>query len=246
MRPGGFLNTHPKNTAPAGRKPGRLGRLLRAVLRKMGMVLLAYYGFCTACLLLFNIITPPTTGVQIQRRVESWFSEEAYTKRRQTASRETLSPHLRHAVVAAEDARFYEHRGIDWEAIRQAFEDNKQPGRTRRGGSTITQQLVKNLFMTTHSTYLRKAVEVPLAYLAELLLSKERILDLYLNVIEWGDGVYGAEAAAQQYYGTSAKQLSRRQAAGMAACIPAPRSRTPQRMTRYTNTILRRMRQMNW
>ena len=77
-------------------------------------------------------------------------------------------------------------------------------------------------------------------------MEKQRILEIYLNVIEWGDGVYGAEAAAQQYYGTSAKQLSRRQAAGMAACIPAPRSRTPQRMTRYTNTILRRMRQMNW
>ena len=246
MRLAGFLNTHHKNTVPAGRKPGRLGRLLRTVLRKVGLVLVTYYGICAACLLLFNVVTPPTTGVQMQRRVESWFSDEPYTKRRDTVSREALSPHLRHAVVAAEDARFYEHRGIDWQAIRQAFEDNKQPGRTRRGGSTITQQLVKNLFMTTHSTYLRKAMEIPLAYMAELLLSKERILDLYLNVIEWGDGVYGAEAAARQHYGISAKQLSRRQAAGMAACIPSPRTRTPQRMTRYTNTILRRMRQMNW
>ena len=210
------------------------------------MVLLAYYGFCTLCLLLFNVVNPPTTGVQMQRRVESWFGEASYTKHHHSVSREAFSIHLRHAVIAAEDARFYEHWGLDWQAIRQAFKDNRQPGRARRGGSTITQQLVKNLFMTTHSTYLRKVLEVPLAYLAEILLSKERILDLYLNVIEWDTGVYGAEAAAQRYYGTSAKMLARRQAAALAACIPAPRSRTPQRMDRYTDIILRRMREMNW
>ena len=235
-----------RRTAQKGSVANRLGRLLRTVLRKVGLVLVAYYGLCTVCLLLFNVVTPPTTGVQMQRRVESWFRDADYTKRRHSVSREALSAHLRHAVVAAEDARFYEHWGIDWQAVRQALKDNQQPGRSRRGGSTITQQLVKNLFMTTHSTVVRKVMEVPLTYLAELLLSKERILDLYLNVIEWGDGVYGAEAAAQHHYGASAKTLSRRRAAGLAACIPAPRSRTPQGMPRYTNTILRRMRQMNW
>ena len=89
-------------------------RLLRVVLRKTGLVVLAYYGLCTLCLLLYNVIDPPTTGVQMQRRVESWFEDDDYTKRYEPVSRETLSPHLRHAVVAAEDARFYEHWGIDW------------------------------------------------------------------------------------------------------------------------------------
>ncbi len=253
-------NTRKKSTArrntrkkPPRRKTTRsttlqakLGRLTLRIIRKVVVVVLGYLGLCTLCLLLYTVVNPPTTGVQIQRRIESLFEEESYTKRYTPVARDALSPNLRHATVAAEDTRFFEHSGIDWQAIRQAIKDNRERGRTWRGGSTITQQLVKNLFMTTHSSYIRKALEVPLTYLAELILSKERILDLYLNVIEWDRGVYGGEAAAQQYYNTSAKQLSRRQAAGLAACIPAPRSRTPQRMGRYTNIILRRMHQMNW
>lgn len=223
-----------------------VGRLARQGALAVVIALSTYYGFCILCLLLYNVVDPPTTGVQMQRRIESWFEDAPYTKHYRPVARAALSPHLRHAVVAAEDGRFYEHGGIDWEAIEQALEDNRRRGRTWRGGSTITQQLVKNLFMTTHSSYLRKALEVPLTYLAEWLLPKERILDLYLNVIEWGRGVYGAEAAARHYYGAAAAKLSRYQAAGLAACIPAPRRRTPQSMGRYTNTILRRMGQMNW
>ncbi len=229
-----------------GRGVAVVGRIARHVVLGVVMALSTYYGFCILCLLLYNVVDPPTTGVQVQRRIESWSEEASYTKHYRPVSRDALSSHLRHAVVAAEDARFYGHGGIDWQAIEQAIEDNRKRGQTWRGGSTITQQLVKNLFMTTHSSYARKALEVPLTYLAEWLLSKERILDLYLNVIEWDRGVYGAEAAARQYYDTSAGRLSRRQAAGLAACIPAPRHRTPQSMGRYTNTILRRMRQMNW
>ncbi len=223
---------------------GVAGHIARQAVLAVVMALSTYYGFCILCLLLYNVVDPPTTGVQMQRRVESWSEDAPYTKQYRPVSR--VSVHLRHAVVAAEDARFYGHGGIDWQAVEQAIEDNRQRGRTWRGGSTITQQLVKNLFMTTHSSYLRKILEVPLTYLAEWLLSKERILDLYLNVIEWDRGVYGAQAAARQYYGTAAERLSRRQAAGLAACIPAPRHRAPQGMGRYTNTILRRMRQMNW
>lgn len=214
----------------------------------LGVVMLVstYFGFCTLCLVAYNIIPPPTTGVQIQRRIESFFEDDAYSKRYQPVSRSKMSAHLRHAVVAAEDGRFYEHGGIDWEAVQKAIEDNRRRGRAWRGGSTITQQLVKNLFLTTHSTYVRKAFEVPFTYVAEILLSKERILDLYLNVIEWDRGVYGAEAAAQTYFNTSAAKLSRSQAAGMAAVIPNPRQRTPQSSSRYRNIILRRMRNMNW
>jgi monofunctional biosynthetic peptidoglycan transglycosylase len=223
-----------------------LGRLASAVLRGGAIVLSTYLGLCTLCLLLYTVLDPPMTGVQLQRRVESWFEDDAYTKQYDPVPREALSVHLRHAVVAAEDGRFYEHGGIDWEAIRKAMEDNQRRGRAWRGGSTITQQLVKNLFMTTHSSYVRKALEVPLTYLAEGLLSKERILDLYLNVIEWGRGIYGAEAAARHYYSASNNRISRYQAAALAACLPNPRQRSPRRMGQYTNTILQRMRQMNW
>lgn len=231
-----------------GKRPlwSRLGLMVRGFFSILLALVATYFGWCALCLALFTFIYPPTTGVQMQRRVESWFQAEPYEKRYQPVPRSAISVHVRHAVVAAEDGRFYEHGGIDWQAIQKAIEDNRRRGRTWRGGSTITQQLVKNLFQTTHSSYIRKAFEVPLTYLAELILTKERILDLYLNVIEWDRGVYGAEAAARQYYGTSASNLSRYQAAGLAAVIPNPRHRSPQRMGGYTNTILRRMSQMGW
>lgn len=220
--------------------------LVRRILLAPLYILGAYYGLATLALVLYSFVSPPTTGVQIQRRVEAVVNARSYEKQYLPVAGSRISPHLRHAVVAAEDGRFYEHFGIDMEAIREAIDDNRRRGRTWRGGSTITQQLVKNLFMTTHSSVVRKVFEVPLTYLAELILSKERILTLYLNVIEWGDGIYGAEAAARQYYGSGAEALSRTQSAGLAAVIPAPRSRTPQRMGSYTATILTRMRQMGW
>ena len=222
------------------------GRLVRRLFAALLSALAVYYGFCTLLLLLYTAISPPTTGVQMQRRVASFFEDDAYEKRYAPVARSQLSPHLAHAVVAAEDGRFYEHGGVDWQAVRKAIEDNRERGQTHRGGSTITQQLVKNLFMTTHSSYVRKALELPLTYLAELILSKERILTLYLNVIEWDQGVFGAEAAAQHYYGTSAEGVSRYQAAALAACVPDPLDRTPSRMGWYTNIILGRMQQMGW
>ena len=221
-------------------------RVLQGVLLFPVMVLATYFGLCVGTLATYTVVDPPTTGVQVQRRLEAWTTGADYDKRYAPVSGDAISRHLRHAAVAAEDARFYEHFGIDFEAIQKAIEDNRRRGRTWRGGSTITQQLVKNLFQTTHSSYVRKALEVPLTVAAELMLSKERILTLYLNVIEWDDGVYGAEAAAQHYYGISAADLNRYQAAALAACIPNPRARTPQGMTGYRNTILTRMRQMGW
>lgn len=221
-------------------------RFLRDVVLAVVVLLVTYYGACTLLLLAYTVFDPPTTGVQLQRRVESFFEEAPYEKRYQPVPLAEISDHLANAVVAAEDTRFYQHTGVDWKAIREAIEDNRQRGEAWRGGSTITQQLVKNLFMTTHSSYLRKGLELPLTYLAELILSKERILELYLNVIEWDRGVFGAEAAAQHYYGASAAGLSRYQSAALAAVIPNPIPRTPQGMGGYTATILARMRQMGW
>ena len=177
--------------------------------------------------------------VQVQRQLEALGEEAPYDRTYRPVAGEALSPHLKHALVAAEDGRFYEHGGIDWDAVREAAEDG-------RGGSTISQQLVKNLFLSTHRSWVRKALEVPLTYLAELALPKERLLEVYLNVIEWGPGVYGAEAAAQHHLGTSADALSRTQAATLAALVPAPRTRTLQTTAWYRQIILRRMSQMGW
>ena len=237
------------STASSSSRPSffrRVRNFVRDGLLAGLIALVTYYGLCALGLLLFTVITPPTTGVQMQRRVESFFENEPYEKRYNPVSYAEMSAHLPHALVAAEDARYYKHGGADWKAIREAIEDNMEAGSSVRGGSTITQQLVKNLFQTTHSSYVRKAIELPLTYLAELLLSKERILELYLNVIEFDRGVYGVEAAAEHYYGTSAQNLSRYQSAALAAVVPNPRERSPHRMGGYTSTILTRMRQMGY
>lgn len=135
---------------------------------------------------------------------------------------ERIAESLKRAVIAAEDARFAEHHGIDWGAIQRAFFDNLESGRIVRGGSTISMQLAKNLFLTGERTYLRKAQEVLITWMLEAVLSKERILEIYLNVAQWGGRVFGAEAAAQRYFGVSAQALTDAQAARMAAMLPRP------------------------
>jgi monofunctional biosynthetic peptidoglycan transglycosylase len=189
---------------------------------------------------------PLTTGVQVQRRIESLVEWKPYTKQYTFVPLRQISSHLVHAAIAAEDARFFQHNGIDWVELGKVVEDARRSGVVARGASTITQQLVKNLFFTTHQSIVRKGVEFTLTPLAELLLSKDRILELYLNVVEWGPGVYGAEAAAQFYYDRSAKDLSRAQAARLAACLPAPLERTPAEMSDYSRDILERMHNMGW
>ena len=126
-------------------------------------------------------------------------------------------------MIAAEDARFAEHGGFDWDGIRNAFEKNRKSGRVVSGGSTITQQLAKNLFLSPARSYWRKAEEAVVTVLLEAMLPKQRIFELYLNVIEWGNGVFGAEAAAQRYFGIGVAQLSAEQAARLAAMTPSPR-----------------------
>src|SRR5581483_2512716 len=147
---------------------------------------------------------------------------------------------------AAEDGRFYEHHGIDWKEVQQVIDQDRETGRLGRGASTITQQLVKNLLLTTNRSLLRKGVEFTLAPAAELILTKHRILELYLNVIEWGPGIYGAEAAARTWYGIPAARLNREQSARLASLIPSPLRRKPARMNWYSGEILRRMSQRGW
>ena len=134
-----------------------------------------------------------------------------------------ISRDLKRAMIAAEDARFVDHEGFDWDGIQLALEKNQKKGRVVAGGSTITQQLAKNLFLSPSRSYWRKAEEAVITVMLESMLDKERIFELYLNVIEWGNGVFGAEAAAQRYFGTSAARLSAEQAARLAAMAPNPR-----------------------
>ncbi len=205
----------------------------------------SYYLLCTLLIISYRWVDPPTTGVQLQRSISAWWDGDAdYKTIYRPVPLASIDDDLELAVVAAEDTRFFQHTGIDWEAIGEAVEDNRERGFVYRGGSTMTQQLAKNLFQTTHSSFLRKGMEVPLTYLLEIFLPKERILELYLNVIEWGPGVFGVEAAVQHHYGHSAAVLSRYRAAALAACIPNPLVRTPGRMPRYTRTILGRMYQL--
>ena len=157
-----------------------------------------------------------------------------------------ISTHLKRAVIAAEDSKFVEHNGFDWTGIETAFAKNLRQGKIVAGGSTITQQLAKNLFLSGHRTPWRKAQEAVITFMLEQLLSKRRILEIYLNVIEWGDGVFGAEAAARHYFHGSAKALGPAEAARLAAMIPNPRFYDVHRKTRFLSrhaaTIQARMR----
>jgi monofunctional biosynthetic peptidoglycan transglycosylase len=134
-----------------------------------------------------------------------------------------ISNNLKRAMVAAEDAKFVDHEGFDWEGIQLAMEKNQKKGKVVAGGSTITQQLAKNLFLSPARSYVRKAEEAVITVMLESILPKRRILEIYLNVIEWGNGLFGAEAAARKYFGVSAAQLSPEQAARLAAMAPNPR-----------------------
>jgi monofunctional biosynthetic peptidoglycan transglycosylase len=156
-----------------------------------------------------------------------------------------ISPHLKRAVIAAEDARFVQHDGFDWQGIRKAYEKNVREGEVVAGGSTITQQLAKNLLLSGERTWWRKAQEAAVTVMIELIMDKRRILELYLNVIEWGNGVFGAEAAARHHFGVSAAELGPEQAARLAAMIPSPRRYGPGANTAYlqrrTQVLLARM-----
>jgi monofunctional glycosyltransferase len=158
---------------------------------------------------------------------------------------ERISNHLKRAVITSEDARFVEHEGVDWDAVQKAYEENLKRGRPVKGGSTISQQLAKNLFLSADRSYVRKAQELVIATMLEWLWDKRRILEVYLNVVEWGEGVFGAEAATRHYFGVGAHQVDAEQAARLAAFLPSPKRYGRIRSGRYldsrTSAILRYM-----
>jgi monofunctional biosynthetic peptidoglycan transglycosylase len=172
-------------------------------------------------------VNPASTVLMRQREAEARQAGRPARRAQAWVPLGRVSRHLIRAVVASEDQKFFGHDGVDWEAIQKSVDEDRKQGRFVRGGSTITQQLAKNLFFSTHKTLTRKLRELVAARWMEQELSKRRILEVYLNVIEWGDGIYGCEAAARHWYGKSAADLDENEAAGLAAMIPNPRRINP-------------------
>ncbi len=196
----------------ARRRRSVVWRALRGIV--LAALILAALPF--ALLPLYAVVDPPVTTVMLLKRLGGAPVERDWT------ALEDISPHLVRAVLSSEDARFCAHRGIDWIEVQKAIADDN--GRMR-GASTITMQTVKNLFLWTGRAWIRKAAEVPLALYGELVLPKRRIMEIYLNLVEWDTGVYGAAAAAEHYFGVSAAELTPTQAARLAAILPAPETR---------------------
>jgi len=218
---------------------------LRSFLRWVVISLGLLWSVAALVLVAARWIDPPTTAVHVERRLQAWVHHKPYRKRYTFIPLSQISPEVQHAVIAAEDMNFYRHHGFDWRQIEIAAQEDVEGGRTR-GGSTITQQLVKNLFFGTGRSILRKGAEVTLVPVAELVLGKRRILEIYLNVVEWGPGIYGAESACRYYYQTPARSIGLEQGARLAAILPGPLKRRPERMNNYSAIILKRMRQMGW
>jgi monofunctional biosynthetic peptidoglycan transglycosylase len=204
----------------------RGARLLRALawlLLLAVTALLAVQVWYFGRVLWWNYVDPGTTRFMRQELSRLRETDPRRELQHRWVPYERISVHLKRAVIAAEDANFTDHDGVDWDAIERAYEDNRKRGRVVRGGSTITMQLAKNLFLSGERSYLRKGQEVIISYMIETVMGKRRILELYLNVAEWGIGVFGAEAGARHYHGVSASQLDPSQAARMAAMLPRPR-----------------------
>lgn len=188
---------------------------------------------------------PSSTSFMRQQLAELQKKNPKATLKHQWVPYKRISNNLKRAVIASEDSNFSEHEGVDWDALMKAYEKNTRKGKVVSGGSTITQQLAKNLFLSGSKSYVRKGQELIITYMLEFCMDKERIFEIYLNVVEFGTGVFGAEAAARHYYKTSAASLSPTQAAKLAVLLPRPRiygrNLDSAYLTRRTEIILRRM-----
>ena len=218
--------------------------LKRAVLAVFGLLLL-YQFWLFGWVLWWKWIDPDTTRFMDIRRTELRVKQADAELKKQWVDYGEISIHLKRALIVSEDDLFVNHEGFDWDGIQRAIEKNQRRGRIVAGGSTISQQLAKNLFLTPAKTPWRKAQEAVVTMMIEALWSKQRIFEVYLNVIEWGEGVFGAEAAAKHYFGVSAARLSAAQAARMAGMVPSPRfydrNRNAPGLARKAAIILGRM-----
>jgi len=207
---------------------------------------LAIYEFWFLAQILYWVEHNPTTTSVMEGRLETLQEKDPKAVLDQKwVPYGRISNELKRAIVVAEDAKFVEHDGFDWEGIQRALEKNQRRGKIVAGGSTITQQLAKNLFLSGERSLLRKGQEAVLASMLEATMSKRRIFEIYLNVVEWGESVFGAEAAARYYFGVSAAALEPEQAARLAAMLPRPRyydrNRESPYLTSYSDSILTQM-----
>ena len=207
---------------------------------------LLYHLWIFAKVVYWNSYNPSNTAFMEARLEALRQKNAAATLQSQWVPYESISPHLKRAIIAAEDSKFLEHEGFDFEAIQKAYEKNARKGKLVAGGSTISQQLAKNLFLSGEKTPWRKIEEALITLMLENVMSKRRIMEIYLNVIEWGEGIFGAEAAIRHYYGISSSSLSPEQAARLAAMVPNPRYYDRHRATPWlskkTGIILSSMR----
>lgn len=203
---------------PAQAKP----RMIRSLSRRLFKLLIWFAAGSVLLVLLFRWVPPPGSMIMVERKVESWIDGEPIDLQRTWRPWKELPDDLKVAVIAAEDQKFAEHWGFDIPAIRAALAHNERGG-SLRGASTLSQQVAKNLFLWSGRSWLRKGLEAWFTVLIETLWPKQRILEVYLNSVEWGDGVFGAEAAARHHFGIGAPYLSRRQASLLAAVLPNPR-----------------------
>jgi len=210
-----------------------------------GIIFLQYLSLPNNSLQSLRKFNPARTAMMKQRIEEAFSSNRDFTIAQQWVPLSRISKNLRNAVIVSEDGMFFEHDGVDWFEVEESIKKNLEKGKTARGGSTISQQLAKNLYLSTSKDPVRKFKELVITLRMERILSKRRILEIYLNVIEWGNGIFGAEQAARKYFEKSAAYLTREEAAMMAAVIPNPRKYQPNIMSRYvarrSSIILSRM-----
>jgi len=197
--------------------------------------------------ILFRFVAPPVSALMIERRIDSWRSGRTYSSHYEWVDFDRIAPPMAFAVIASEDQNFLHHHGFDWGAIQRAI-DYDENGNRVRGASTLTQQTAKNLFLWPDRNWLRKALEAYYTVLLETFWDKRRILETYLNIVEFGDGVYGVEAAAQRYFHKSAARLTAEDAAILAAVLPNPhrlKANAPSSYVRQRqHWILQQMRQL--
>lgn len=257
MRPGGTARCAPCLPADFLYHRTMLKSNQPFTLVQMIIIAIVLFSLPIGGLALYWLITLPDISLLARTNPTSTALMQARLKRHLRPSKphwvwvplSRISSHLQRAVIVSEDASFYTHEGFDWKGIREAAEKDLETGRLQKGGSTITQQLAKNLYLSSEKTLLRKANEALIARSLERHLTKKRILEIYLNVVEWGHGVYGAEAAARHHFRKSARELTSEESALLAAILPAPRLHDPLKTTRYLSVrqqqILRRMAKTN-
>ena len=226
-------------------KPSRFQRVIKYIFKIIRFGLIFFFGTSIFFVLLFRFVNPPATPLMLLRVIENIAEGKKPSITKDWVKLSDISPNLVLAVIASEDNNFESHYGVDFKAIEKAKKLNER-GKKIRGASTISQQTAKNAFLWPARTYVRKGLEVYFTGLIELVWGKKRIMEVYLNVIEMGDGIYGAEAASQKYFHKPAKNLNRAEAAAIAAVLPNPRRWRPDKPTAYiARTKARILRKMN-